>query len=285
MGTRWTIYCHTHTESGRRYIGLTKLTMMKRWNQHLHNAKSKLGKGCRYFWSAIRKYGKDAFLHEVLEVCSELGVANLAEESWIEFYDTRNSEKGFNLMQGGLHTPHSVKTDYWNRPGFREKASAVSKASWTPEYRQKMSKISKEVHSRPEIVALGSSFKGKHHSDESKRKISEVQRGKKLSNDHKEKIRQASSGRKLSTEARAKISAAMKGRRPSDAAIKNGGATLKRLSLERTHFNCKVHGPIPIGECHKKIGLKVRYECIVCRKARALVVFARKKLARRSRTS
>jgi len=47
-------------------------------------------------------------------------VANLAEECWIEFYDTRNPEKGFNLIRGGSHTPHSVKNS-WDRPEYREK--------------------------------------------------------------------------------------------------------------------------------------------------------------------
>lgn len=35
---RWTIYCHTHVDSGRRYIGLTKQAMMKRWKNHVHAA-------------------------------------------------------------------------------------------------------------------------------------------------------------------------------------------------------------------------------------------------------
>lgn len=42
---RYTVYCHIHIESGRRYVGLTKLTMMKRWNQHVYNAESKKGRG------------------------------------------------------------------------------------------------------------------------------------------------------------------------------------------------------------------------------------------------
>ena len=76
---RYTIYCHTHTESGRRYIGLTKLTMMKRWNSHIYTANHvKNGKlaATGHFPNAIRKYGKDAFSHEVLEVCSTLEEAN-----------------------------------------------------------------------------------------------------------------------------------------------------------------------------------------------------------------
>ncbi len=40
----WTIYCHMHIESGRRYIGQTKYSMMHRWNQHCAQAKKFEGK-------------------------------------------------------------------------------------------------------------------------------------------------------------------------------------------------------------------------------------------------
>jgi hypothetical protein len=137
--TRWTIYCHIHIDSGRRYIGLTKKTMMFRWNQHLYNIKSKQGKGCHHFWNAIRKYGKDAFSHEILEVCYDLEVANLAEECWIEFYDTRNPEKGFNLIKGGTYQPHPIRKNPWNNPEYRAKSCIASKRKWQdPAFRSKV---------------------------------------------------------------------------------------------------------------------------------------------------
>ena len=131
---KWTIYCHTHVESGRRYVGLTKFTMMHRWNQHCAQSKSSKN-GRWHFPNAIHKYGKDAFSHEVLEVLTDLGVANLAEECWIELLETRDPLKGFNLAKGGGYTPHSVKNP-WDRPEYREKSVAAAKARWDdPEYR------------------------------------------------------------------------------------------------------------------------------------------------------
>ena len=120
MGIRWTIYCHIHIESGRRYIGLTKKTMMQRWNQHVFMASRKRGKGCAHFWAAIKKYGKDAFSHEVLEVCETLEAANLAEAKWINHFNSRDPQFGFNLVRGGAHIPHPVKNP-WDRLEFREK--------------------------------------------------------------------------------------------------------------------------------------------------------------------
>jgi group I intron endonuclease len=129
MGTlKWTIYCHIHIESGRRYVGLTKSTMMRRWNRHVYSA-NRLGKDFRstyYFANAIRKYGKDAFYHEVLETCEDLDVANLAEKSWIEFYETTDREKGFNLNDGGGSRPHRNRRNPWKDPIYRAKIVAAN---------------------------------------------------------------------------------------------------------------------------------------------------------------
>lgn len=118
MEKRWTIYCHIHIDSGRRYIGLTSKTMMARWNGHISLSKRSNGHKSHFIF-AIRKYGKDAFSHEVLEVCHSLEVANLAEECWIEFYETRNPEKGFNLAKGGTHIPHPIRKNPWDDPFYR----------------------------------------------------------------------------------------------------------------------------------------------------------------------
>jgi len=141
----WTIYCHTHIESGRRYVGLTKHSMMRRWNRHVYSANLvKNGKPAltAHFPNAIRKYGKDAFSHEVLEICQTLESANLAEEKWIEFHKTRDLQFGFNLIKSGSHTPHPIKNP-WDRPEFREEALAFlvkANAQLTPKIRSQMTK-------------------------------------------------------------------------------------------------------------------------------------------------
>ena len=120
--SRWTVYCHIHRATGRRYVGLTKKTWRKRWNQHVYTASKLAKKGWSHFANAIRKYGKDAFDHEVLEVCDTLDEANAAEEKWIEHFDSRNPEKGFNLKRGGDHLPHPVSKSGVTgvaRPSFR----------------------------------------------------------------------------------------------------------------------------------------------------------------------
>jgi len=162
---KWTIYCHTHIVTGRRYVGLTKKRMLQRWNEHVYNAQSKRGKGCRHFWNAIRKYGKDAFLHEILAMSWDLEGANATERIIVEQWDTRNPEFGFNLALGGSHIPHPVKNP-WDCPEFREKGltnlakanaslttqqrSQNAKNLWSdPEYSAKVTKSSKKAWSDP----------------------------------------------------------------------------------------------------------------------------------------
>ena len=185
----WTLYCHTHIESGRRYIGLTSQTMEKRWKTHVHHAKSSKS-GRWHFPNAIRKHGPEAFSHEVLEICHDLEVANLAEECWIEFYETRNPEKGFNLAKGGKHVPHSIRKNPWNDPEYREKITknaqflqssrsrAANKAALnTPDSKSKRSLASKEAASKPEFRAkISAAFKGRKTSSEERERLREIAR-------------------------------------------------------------------------------------------------------------
>lgn len=167
----WTVYCHTHIESGRRYIGLTKKTMMQRWNQHVYDAVRKAGKGCAHFWNAIRLYGKDAFSHEVLTTCSSLEEANAYEAYFIDLFRTRDPEFGFNLEPGGKHEPHPIRKNPWDRPDFRAKCSkniaycqtpearARSKAALnTSESRTKRSAAAKAAMARPDVQQKRQAF-------------------------------------------------------------------------------------------------------------------------------
>jgi len=157
--SKWTIYCHIHIESGRQYVGLTKKRMLQRWNEHVYNAcKRGMGRRCAHFWNAIRKYGKDAFSHEILETCNTLEAANLAEEKWIEFYDARNPEKGFNLAKGGKYLPNPERKNpwrdpnyVWNDPEYRRKHGEKMRTIVNdPIVKAKISATLSEVFSRPE---------------------------------------------------------------------------------------------------------------------------------------
>lgn len=240
---RWTIYCHIHRESGRRYVGLTSKTMLARWNDHVYKAKSSKG-GRWHFPNAIRKYGKDAFSHEVLQVCFTLEEANEREQFWIWTYDTRNPLRGFNLAKGGKHVPHPIRKNPWDDPEYRRKASVASKRKWQdPEFRVKMgardydtsglrrpdvlqrqkerwahpatrleaSLRMREVMSDPVVKSrVSASAKGRIMNDDQRVSISSRMTGHSKSSSVKEKISSTLRGRVLSEETRRKISEARK---------------------------------------------------------------------------
>ena len=60
---RFVVYQITNTVNGKRYIGYTSKTLGERWKGHLKDAR--LGSSV-HFHNAIRKYGEDAFVSEIL---------------------------------------------------------------------------------------------------------------------------------------------------------------------------------------------------------------------------
>ncbi len=79
--------------SGKSYIGQT-CNFTRRKNEH------KIMTGCRAFASAIKKYGFETFIEEILEENLTLDEANAREFYWIEKEDTI-SPNGYNLRTGG----------------------------------------------------------------------------------------------------------------------------------------------------------------------------------------
>lgn len=276
----WTIYCHIHTDSGRRYIGLTKKTMMARWNNHVRNANQKQGKGCLHFWAAIRKYGKEAFSHEVLEACKSLEEANLAEIRWIDYFDTRNSEKGFNLAPGGKHTPHSINNEYRKNLAFRAKISANAKKLWQdPVYRSKVLSATQAAIRTDEVrQKLSDSVKelwqDPKHRENSISKLREVT----STPEHKEKLRskwndqdfreKCSVGTKKHNEEEASKTHCRYGHKYTEESTvigKNGGRECKICNYARKKA-AKTH--CPKGHIYSpentRLGTRGRRICIIC---------------------
>ena len=77
MTDRFHIYRHTNKVNGKRYVGQTVDTVDGRWKEHV--SASRQGRGARVFGAAIRKYGADAFTHELLDVVTTQKGADIAE--------------------------------------------------------------------------------------------------------------------------------------------------------------------------------------------------------------
>jgi len=115
-------------------------------------------------------YGKDAFSHEILEICETLELANAAEEHWIEKLGTTDPSRGFNLAKGGgRYEPKSLKRNPWSRPEYRKRMAEVKRELWSdPVYR---SSLTGWKHSEQTRRKISDSGKGKVHSQETRDKI------------------------------------------------------------------------------------------------------------------
>lgn len=195
------VYMHT-SPSGKKYIGVTQ-NYNKRWRNGLGYYKNK------YFYNAIQKYGWENFKHEILFSGLTKEEAEQKEIELIAYYNSNKKEYGYNHAQGGL-----VNRGYKLSKETRFKLSESHKG--LPSH-NKGKRITYEQNIRLQkgresyFEQYGHPFLGKHHTEETKEKISNANKGKSknsgkdnphygknLSELHRQKISNSMSGRKFS---------------------------------------------------------------------------------------
>lgn len=87
------IYKYT-SPSQKVYIGQTRNSLEERAGKDGSNYK-----GCKYFYSAIQKYGFENFKREILEECFD-ELLDEREKYWIQYYNSL-APNGYNLAHGG----------------------------------------------------------------------------------------------------------------------------------------------------------------------------------------
>lgn len=91
---RYSVYIHTNTINGKRYVGITSMKPKKRWNYgYGYELQPK-------FYKAITKYGWDKFSHDVVATGLSRDEACDLEKSLIAKYDT--IKNGYNVSEGGI---------------------------------------------------------------------------------------------------------------------------------------------------------------------------------------
>ena len=155
---KWILYRHT-SPSGKVYIGITSRDRAsKRWG-HGHGYT-----GCRIFYNAILKYGWDNIKHEVLFTNLEESRAKRLEIELIRHYKLLGIS--YNITDGGdgyLGYSPSKETR------AKMRAAKIGKP---------LSNSHKEKLSKSRMGRIGT-MRGKHHSVETKLKISLSRKGKK----------------------------------------------------------------------------------------------------------
>lgn len=193
------IYKITNLKNNKVYIGQA-INLTRRKGDYF-NGKKKPPHGL--IGKAFLKYGAESFSFEILERCPKENL-NDREGYYIDLFDSCNKTKGYNMLSGG-------DANYYN-------------TVHTEEWRKKRSE---------QYTGEKNPFFGKKHSEESRKKIGEIQKnikgedrhnfGKPLSEEAKRKMRESKKGKTLgennpfygkrhSDESKEKISKSKKGR-------------------------------------------------------------------------
>lgn len=198
--TSYIVYKHT-APNGKCYIGMTKQSAKKRWQN---------GLGYRTqirFYRAIEKYGWDNFAHEVLYTGLSFEEAEQRECELIALYNSSDKNFGYNITNGGNGSKEITEE---NREKMRQSHKTESYLAWLKE------KNDKRWSDPEEHRKMSERFKGTRNP----------MYGKKLSDEHKNKLHTASKavphrvlkgeenpmyGKHHSSEAKAKIGVANTG--------------------------------------------------------------------------
>lgn len=199
------IYKVTNKINNKVYIGQTTRTLEERKAEHLRKSKTETRnkeKNC-IFHLAIQKYGIENFDWEIIEECPNEQL-NKQEIFWIAFYDSyANDSRGYNMTPGGQGSLLSQEV--------KNKISIANRGKTrTLEQRQHLSEVKKALHF--------------HHTEETKKLMSEQRKGRKLNLSEKERERrkapkseefkqlmsQKMKGRTFSEETKKKISESKK---------------------------------------------------------------------------
>lgn len=148
------IYSILNKSNGKIYVGLTEQGK-NRFTQHRYKLRKNIHQN-PHLQSSWNKYGEYVFEFNILEHCPDEKLGE-NEDWWINYFDSKNPKKGYNLKDGG-------------NSGFKFREDA----------RKRMS----------------SSHMGKFHSDETKKRMSDAHKGVKKSKEHCRHISESKKGSK-----------------------------------------------------------------------------------------
>ena len=97
------IYKITNLKNNKVYIGQST-DIKARWNNHKLELKNNSHRNS-HLQNAFNKYGEEAFEFRILEETFEENIDD-AEEYWIDYFDSTNPNKGYNLRQGASSYKH-----------------------------------------------------------------------------------------------------------------------------------------------------------------------------------
>lgn len=194
------VYSHVNKVNGKVYIGQTCRKPNERWR----NGKGYIGND--HFYRAILKYGWDNFEHNILFEGLSQDEANEKEIELISFYDSTDYNKGYNQTIGGDGTNGYKYTDEQREAISRRQTGRNLTDEWKaniskavrgenhPFYGKKLSDEHRKHLSEAHMgLPSHGGMSGQHHTEESKKKISDALKGHITTEETRKKIGAANS--------------------------------------------------------------------------------------------
>lgn len=216
------IYKITNIINSKCYIGKSEVSVENRLECHRKGVHSNI-----YLQSSIKHYGVENFRFEVLEEC-EKEDCNSRERYWIEYYNCIYPN-GYNGTSGGegesgYHLSDETKrklsnsqigdkNSMYGKPHVRGKDHGMYRKGYLVSGNKNgmYNKHHTEESKRAISEGVSKSLKGRNLSDETKRKISEKAKGRVVSDETRLKLSKHNKGKILSDETKNKLSKSMKG--------------------------------------------------------------------------
>lgn len=171
---KYCVYVHINKNNNKTYVGQSN-NVKRRWrNEGIeYYDYNKSNQDQSPFWKAIKSYGWNNFEHIILKENLTLEEANYWEDYYINFYHSRYFENGYNVREAGSNGALSEQT--------KQKLSEIAKQKgrWEGDKNPR--------HTDP-LFGERNGMYGKHHSEETKKKISEAKKGSHMSEEAKQKI-------------------------------------------------------------------------------------------------
>lgn len=109
MERKGIIYCAYNKTNGKRYIGQTVQPLERRKKKHYQSDSAP------FFHSALLKYSEECWEWKIVDAGIEGEELDSKEIFWIDFFNTTNPQKGYNILLGGQkdivssHTKENIK--------------------------------------------------------------------------------------------------------------------------------------------------------------------------------
>lgn len=93
------IYKITNLINNKVYIGLTTCSLEYRWKRHLTESRNLNNR--KHLYKAIRKYGENKFIIQVIAETDNFQLLGELERYYIKLYNSTDPNNGYNLTAGG----------------------------------------------------------------------------------------------------------------------------------------------------------------------------------------